>query len=324
MNSKQPRSFNTVKYSNREARRQKQELARLSVLAACIVFVLLLLTLAIFLFCSLADALNDTPAQTGDPSGNQQGALPSGSTVKVTKSNEDVSKGVLVLVNEDHYYDPASAPDLVTIDGTQGTPKVYTVLDSTWKYNRTALQAFNEMMTKYYQLSEGDDTVRITSAYRTAADQAGKATPVGHSDHHTGYCLALRNVLGNYLESGHYVYTNGHEYGFILRYPDGKETITGVSEYTYCIRYVGVPHATYVYQNGLCLEEYVELLQRDYANGSHLKIKGADGNDYEVYYVPASSGSVTTIDIPDGYAYEISGDNVGGFIVTVNLSAPTA
>lgn len=322
MNQRQPRSFNTIKYSNREARKQKRELARLSVLGACVTFVLILLALAVFLFCSLADELNgNTPSKT--PGTNEQNPPSSTETVKLTQDNGKISEGVLVLVNEDHYYNPASAPDLVTIEGTQGTPKTYEVLDATWKYNRTALQAFNSMMSAYYQMS-GSASIKVTSAYRTAQDQEGKSTPVGYSDHHTGYCLALRNVLGSYLEGTHYVYTDGHRYGFIQRYPAGKENVTGVSEYTYCIRYVGVPHATYIFQNGICLEEYVELLQKNYVGGNHLKIQGADGNSYEVFYVAKSSGDLTTIEIPKGYAYTVSGDNVGGFIVTVNLSQPTA
>ena len=55
-----------------------------------------------------------------------------------------------------------------------------------------------------------------------------------------------------------------------------------------------------------------------------MPVVGADGNSYEVFYVAKSSGDLTTIEIPKGYAYTVSGDNVGGFIVTVNLSQPTA
>ena len=309
--------------SRRQARRARMQKARMTLLALCIVIILLLVTLAIFLFCAIADELNQdtdiptTPPDISDPSGNTDILYQT-----VTKDKAAVSVGDLLLVNEDHYYDPASAPDLMIIDGTQGSPKTYTVAYSTWKLNAGTLSAFNGMMKKYYEIS-GDDTVKVSSAYRTAKDQEGKATPVGHSDHHTGYCLALRTVAGEFLKDDHWIYENGHRYGFIRRYPNEKATITGVSDYEYCIRYVGIPHATYMVKNDLCLEEYVELLKTSYSGGTHLSLTDDAGNQYEIYYV-ASTGDHTSLQVPSNYAYTVSGDNVGGFIVTVNLSHPLA
>jgi hypothetical protein len=120
-----------------------------------------------------------------------------------------------------------------------------------------------------------------------------------------------------------WIYENAHKYGFIVRYPESKSDQTGVSGYEHCFRYVGVPHATYITQSNLCLEEYVELLKNNYTS-THLAIKGADGNSYEVYYVPAGSGDITTISVPSNYEYTVSGDNVSGFIVTVHLNEPKA
>jgi D-alanyl-D-alanine carboxypeptidase len=73
--------------------------------------------------------------------------------------------------------------------------------------------------------------------------------------------------------------------------------------------------------NSLCLEEYVDLLKTSYNYSSeHLKITDAKGVKYEVYYIP-KTGTNTTIYIPaSSGGYEISGDNVGGYIVTVTLN----
>ena len=49
---------------------------------------------------------------------------------------------------------------------------------------------------------------------------------------------------------------NAHKYGFILRYPKGKEEITGFKYEPWHYRYVGVETATYLYTNHLTLEEY--------------------------------------------------------------------
>ena len=112
----------------------------------------------------------------------------------------------------------------------------------------------------------------------------------------------------------------------MVRYPEGKESITGVSNYKHCFRYVGVAHATYMYQNNLCLEEYLDLLKNSYSSAAtRLTISAADGFDYDVYYVAASDSEVTTIDVPTSdFAYTVSGDNRGGFIVTVKKPVPAA
>lgn len=50
------------------------------------------------------------------------------------------------------------------------------------------------------------------------------------------------------------------EYGFILRYPQGKETVTGISYEPWHFRYVGTPHSQIITQQGWVLEEYIAFL----------------------------------------------------------------
>lgn len=52
------------------------------------------------------------------------------------------------------------------------------------------------------------------------------------------------------------------DYGFILRFPEGKEDITGVIYEPWHYRYVGVDAARYIMDNGLCLEEYLQQVQK--------------------------------------------------------------
>ena len=51
---------------------------------------------------------------------------------------------------------------------------------------------------------------------------------------------------------------NAHLYGFILRYPKGKEKITGFKYEPWHYRYVGVKHAKMIYEGNLTLEEYLK------------------------------------------------------------------
>ena len=53
---------------------------------------------------------------------------------------------------------------------------------------------------------------------------------------------------------------NAHKYGFILRYPKGKESITGYNYEEWHFRYVGLPYSEEIYNDNLTLEEYHELL----------------------------------------------------------------
>ena len=50
------------------------------------------------------------------------------------------------------------------------------------------------------------------------------------------------------------------EYGFILRYPDGKSEITGIIYEPWHYRYVGRENAEQIYHMGVCLEEYLDRL----------------------------------------------------------------
>ena len=52
------------------------------------------------------------------------------------------------------------------------------------------------------------------------------------------------------------------EFGFILRYPEDKEEVTEINFEPWHMRYVGIPAATYIMENGLCLEEFTEQLQQ--------------------------------------------------------------
>ena len=81
----------------------------------------------------------------------------------------------------------------------------------------------------------------------------------GHSEHQTGLAFdvgAINNNYGNTKE-GIWLRENAHLYGFIIRYPNGKEHITGYMYEPWHIRYVGTTHAKKIYESGLTLEEYL-------------------------------------------------------------------
>ncbi len=93
-----------------------------------------------------------------------------------------------------------------------------------------------------------------------AAADTYSARP-GHSEHQTGLAFDLNTIDSSFEFTPEYewVSVNAHKYGFIIRYPKGKEEITGYIYEPWHLRYLGVETATAVYESGLCLEEYLGI-----------------------------------------------------------------
>ena len=82
----------------------------------------------------------------------------------------------------------------------------------------------------------------------------------GHSEHQTGLAFDLNSIDDSftYTNEGIWVNNNCYRYGFIIRYPKGKENITGYMHESWHLRYVGTELASKLYNNGdwITLEEY--------------------------------------------------------------------
>lgn len=81
----------------------------------------------------------------------------------------------------------------------------------------------------------------------------------GTSEHQIGMAV---DINPDYDKSGREVYewlaNNAHEYGFIRRYPEDKVKITGIMNEPWHYRYVGETAAKEIYDQGICLEEYLK------------------------------------------------------------------
>ncbi len=84
----------------------------------------------------------------------------------------------------------------------------------------------------------------------------------GHSEHQSGLAMDVGKIDDDYgtTKEGTWLAENAHKYGFIIRYPKGKEHITGYKYEPWHIRYLGVETATAVYKSGLTLEEYLKIV----------------------------------------------------------------
>ena len=83
----------------------------------------------------------------------------------------------------------------------------------------------------------------------------------GTSEHQLGLALDINadmNISGDSQPVYDWLAENAYRYGFILRYPEGKENITGINYEPWHYRYVGEECAGEIYREGLCLEEYLQ------------------------------------------------------------------
>lgn len=125
-------------------------------------------------------------------------------------------------------------------------------------YNRQTV-LFNRKIDYYM-----DRGYSYVEAYKIASMSV---TVPGASEHQIG--LALDIVSNTYTaldsgfgetEAGIWLKEHGYEYGFILRYPLGKEYITGIQYEPWHFRYVGKQAATQIMKSGITLEEFLEEL----------------------------------------------------------------
>jgi D-alanyl-D-alanine carboxypeptidase len=90
--------------------------------------------------------------------------------------------------------------------------------------------------------------------------------PYASSDpeHQTGFAMDVTNYTTTYYSAakfaataeGQWIIQNSYKYGFIIRYPSGKENVTGFAYNPSHLRYVGVDLATYLHDNNLTMEEF--------------------------------------------------------------------
>lgn len=255
----------------------------------------------------------------------------------VEKTEADIHKGYQILVNYQNEYKFDGDFNIKPFYGNKNLS--YKVRDTLVAFDSYAMSWCNKMM-EALAADLGNNFVLVNSSYRTYEEQESiyaayydkygeeyaqlfVAMP-GHSEHHTG--LAVDFTI--YTDDGEafkfddkpeypeWLVANGYKYGFIQRYTKEKTDITKIAYENWHYRYVGKPHAYYVVKNNLCYEEYIDLLRTFKFGDKHLQITDDEGASWEIYFVPADASGTTKVPVPKYAKYEISGNNVDGFIVT--------
>ncbi len=253
--------------------------------------------------------------------------------ITVEIDSESVYMGDLILVNKENHYTFKDTTEI--IDVYEKKVSEYKLGSGEEKLYEKTILAANSFLGDFYNVS-GLTNVALVNGFISMEEQQKKyenyiksTTPedaqkwgvkAGASDHHTGlsFNLMLYPANGKIGEGDYaWIIENAYRYGFILRYPEDKTDITSVKDNNH-FRYVGIPHAEYIYKNNLVLEEYISMLEKT-TYTSPLRFQSGS-KEYIIYYSPADSTSlITEVKIPEGYAYTYSGDNISGFIITASL-----
>lgn len=244
----------------------------------------------------------------------------------LTLSQCDLHTGSLILVNADAAYQSSLQESLVPVLESEPSIRMQrraaillcNLMDSFqgWQH----IVPVSGWRTHAEQQQIWDDSLRDSGLSFT---QKYVALP-GHSEHQTGLAIDLGQkqahvdfIRPDFPYSGicQVFRDKAADYGFIERYPAGKEHITGIAHEPWHFRYVGVPHAKIMVQNHLVLEEYLSFIKQ-YRFGRNAYPILWGGREVQVSYLPAGRDVSIQLQVDNTRPYSISGNNTDGFILT--------
>lgn len=219
---------------------------------------------------------------------SEPAALPPGESAPLTweePPTDDLAEGSpvsaeetewnLVLVNYENPIPEHYEPALVEVTGGEKVDRrIYAPLmemleaakEGNWGLLPKVVSGYR---TQKKQQSLYDDKVAKYEKQGYAKEEAKEmaerwvAVP-GYSEHQIGLAVDINGATYDlYL----WLQANSYKYGFIFRYPGHKTDLTGVAEEVWHYRYVGVEAATQMYEQDLCLEEYLAQRQGEQGGG---------------------------------------------------------
>ncbi len=182
------------------------------------------------------------------------------------KAVEQVGEGLLILVNYTHPLPEGYSIELVELaNGERVDERIYPDLQQMFDDMRE--QGLSPAVNSAYRSKEEqqaiiDEKINDYIARGYSPGEAERLTyqeaaPVGCSEHESGLALDITAEQGDMWEVYGWLADNAWRYGFILRYPDGKEDVTGITYEPWHYRYVGKDAAKEIYDSGVTLEEYL-------------------------------------------------------------------
>ena len=181
----------------------------------------------------------------------------------------------LILVNKDNPLEADIDCKLRNFDGFDVDDRIYEELDAMFNaakedgINLLMASGYRNFNTQTYLYEKKISYFRRLGYSQSEATEIAsmKVTPPLTSEHETGLAVDIVSYnhnctdsdFGN-CEAGIWLKEHSFEYGFILRYPEGKEDITKIQYEPWHFRYVGKEAAEFIYINDLTFEEFVDMV----------------------------------------------------------------
>ncbi len=238
-----------------------------------LIFLVAAVILAVVLFQLLRPQAEAAPISSVSPSPVSSPSPSPAPTVSLAPLDE--APWNLTLANLDHPLPSDWEIETVTLtNGLEVDARIVSALDQMMDDCRAAglspmVCSAYRTVTRQTELFEAKidelmgDGLTYDEAYAAAATVV--AIP-GTSEHNLGLAVDICATDYQLLDDTQadtpeqqWLMEHCAEYGFILRYPQGKEEITGIIWEPWHYRYVGVEAATEIMESGLCLEEYLAL-----------------------------------------------------------------
>lgn len=190
-------------------------------------------------------------------------------------------ENVMALVNKEYYYVEKYTPaDLVRPNvafsfGDQDIEKSYMRKEAALALEKMFSQAKKEKIN-LFAVSGYRSYARQNDLFKAEVAKVGEELAAqvvaypGSSEHQSGLAMDISSQSADFMLSeefantaeGKWLANHAHSFGFILRYPKGKESITGYSFEPWHYRYVGQEAAKTIFENKLTLEEYFNLVKK--------------------------------------------------------------
>lgn len=290
-----------------------------------------LIVIALVTLCVLAivDAVSaPAPAPDGEGGGSTNGAARD--LVTTTFEEGQLYRGNLIVTDDTYVYNADANAAVETISIEQGRVKVngsslYSSNALQAQVQKEALDALNSMTLAFYEATTDDNLWVNLGAYgaKTGIYAAGNTFELRYT---TGVQGAEKPAISE-SDTYDWIFNNAYKYGFIQLFDEADTTATdaeNVSQ-THIFRYVGLEHAALA-KDAKCntLDAYLAYL-RDNTSITKTKsvtvsILGADGKTnkvtYKVFYQPHAEGATYYTAEPTKFKATVSGDNMGGYIVS--------
>lgn len=274
-------------------KRQKALLRRNLFLGACILILAFVIALIIFIINAI---VGDSEKNSSDVSS----AVSSNTSVIISEDIVSETESGPEMVKRGEFTLDADFECLLLVNGDNPLPDTYdsevreylVEIDPQYRNNNYVTQIHKDVypyITAMVANAQKDGVdLKVWSPFRSYAiqqdlfqkqvDRVGgdedlAATVVarpGTSEHNTGLCADFNMASDEFENTPMYTWMteNAADYGFIMRYRKDKQSQTGVIHESWHWRFVGINHANKINELDMCLEEYVEYLEKQKNNSS--------------------------------------------------------